>query len=67
MRRVVFEHSPSLYGLSVREDGETPSSLRGQDGSTYYLAEQKHHYVLYRRAVSGWGALPGVTPDARQQ
>ncbi len=56
MIRVVAQHSPSLFGFLglFKEARLTPTLDVG--GHTYYRAESHKHYVLYKAALSGWGA-----------
>jgi hypothetical protein len=68
MTRVVIQESPSLFALAIFPG--TPEDLSPtfeKDGVTYYRSEIHHHYVLYKKAISGWGAATGPRlPDARQ-
>jgi len=60
MIRVVFQYTPALFGLVLLDEAElTPVIAYG--GHSYYRSETHAHYVLYRMAVSGWGAAPN--PD----
>lgn len=67
MIRVVAEHSPALFAiLGVFPGGvETLAGTLELEGGTYYKAEVKTHYVLYRRAISGWGAAAPNPNDPR--
>lgn len=58
MIRVVAQHSPALFAiLGVFPESETTLAPTIKiDGQTYYRTETHHHYVLYKAALSGWGA-----------
>ncbi|HKB80739.1 MAG TPA: hypothetical protein VKH35_13580 [Thermoanaerobaculia bacterium] len=59
MIRVVFEYTPSIFGLVYLDEAElTPVITYG--GRSYYRAETHQHYVKYRSALSGWGAAPNA-------
>lgn len=64
-RRVVFEHGPALFGLTLVDEASLTPELRAEDGTTYYLAQRKVHYDLYKRAVTDWGAAPRLDPRQR--
>lgn len=55
MIRVVAQHAPNLFAILglFRETELTPTIALGT--RTYYRAESKVHYVLYRAAISGHG------------
>lgn len=65
--RVVVQHSPSLYAIlgAYPVDSEFLTLTLKMDGQTFYRAETHDTYVLYRAALSGWGA--GGTFDSRQR
>lgn len=72
MIRIVVQHAPNLYALGlVEEAAVTPTFEHG--GTTYYKAETHDHWVLYKPALSGWGAAapdpsdPRPTFDANQR
>jgi hypothetical protein len=71
MIRVIIQESPSLFALAIFPgDPETLGMTFEREGHTYYRAEIHHHYVLYKKAVSGWGKATGndgMLPDARQR
>lgn len=64
MIRVVVQESPNLFALCY-EDEATLLQTFVHNGRTYYRAETHNHYVLYRAAISGWGA--GGTFDRAQR
>jgi hypothetical protein len=74
--RAIFRYSPNLDVLVCLDDAEIKPEIRA-DGSTFFLAERHDHWVLYKRAISGWGGVtkqagrPGGEnpdgPDARQR
>jgi hypothetical protein len=68
MIRVVVQDSPSLFALALFPgDASTLQPTFEREGATYYRAEVHNHYVLYKRAISGWGTATGPRlPDARQ-
>ena len=66
MIRVVVQHAPNLYALSLVDEAHLQPVFE-HNGETYYRAETHAHWILYKRAVSGWGETTGGTPDARQR
>ena len=64
MRRVVFEHGPALFGLVIVDEASLTSTLQVED-MTYYLAQRKTTYDLYRRAITGGGAMTQLDPRQR--
>ena len=64
--RVVAQHAPNLFAIVGLFDPDGLPSSTEFDGETYYRAESHDHWILYKRAVTGWGKT-GLTPDARQQ
>lgn len=75
MVRVVAQHAPNLYAILgvFPANAETLAPTIALDGRTYYRAETHDHWVLYKAALSGWGAAapnpndPRPTFDARQR
>lgn len=65
MTRVVAQHSPSLFAILGLFPEEQLTSTINLDGLTYYRAQSKHHYVLYKAAISGWGAAAPNPNDPR--
>lgn len=67
MIRVVFQHGPQLYGLQAVpvDDPALLAPVVQVDGHTYYRAQTKDHYVLYRPALSGWGEAAPNPADTR--
>lgn len=63
MIRVVVEHTPALFAILGLYDDNLPQTLT-IDGQTFYRAETHDHYVLYKAALSGWGAA-GQPNDPR--
>lgn len=63
--RVVCQDSPSLFRMLgiCREEECAPVIDDGR--MTYYLAERHHHYILYKAALSGWGAAAPNPMDPR--
>lgn len=73
MIRVVAQHAPNLFAiLGFIEPDECPIELTVND-LTYYKAERHERWVLYKAALSGWGAAapnpsdPRPVFDARQR
>lgn len=64
MIRVVVQHSPSLYSIAPAEEAALTSTFE-HEGQTYYRAETHDHWVLYKAALSGWGAAAPNPNDAR--
>lgn len=64
MTRVVVQHSPSLFSLAPADE-TTLTAVFEHNGQTYYRAETHAHWVLYRAALSGWGAAAPNPEDAR--
>lgn len=65
MIRVVIEESPTLYrilGLAAVED---VAQVFEATGRTFYRAELHNHYILYKAAISGWGAAAPNPNDPR--
>jgi hypothetical protein len=63
MIRVVCQCAPNLFTISLVDEANLEPTFM-HDGTTYYRAETHHHYVLYKAAVSGWGAgKPGDTRE----
>lgn len=62
--RVVVQHAPNLFAILGLFDPELPATLT-MNGKTFYRAEVKDHYVLYRAALSGWGAAAPNPGDDR--
>jgi hypothetical protein len=62
--RAVFAIRPGLFGLVPLEDTEIVPTMR-VEGTTYYRAETHDHWVLYKPALSGWGAAAPNPGDAR--
>lgn len=80
MIRVVVQESPTLFALGTYPgDADTLAPTFEREGQTYYRAETHLHWVLYKKAISGWGDArpdpnkyrPGAHdhdgPDARQR
>lgn len=67
MIRVVAQHAPNLFaifGLAEKHE-DCPATLHVDDRGTYYRAESHDHWVLYKAALSGWGAAAPNPNDAR--
>lgn len=64
MIRVVIQHSPSLFSMALVDEVDLTPTF-AYDDQTYYRAETHDHYVLYRAAISGWGAAAPNPNDAR--
>lgn len=64
MIRVVIEHAPNLYALTYVGEHELQPVMMAA-GSTYYRVKTFDHYVLYRTALSGWGAAAPNPDDGR--
>ena len=65
MIRVVLEQAPNLYALTGEIDEKELGPTMHVLGSTYYRAYTKNHFVMYRRAISGWGAAAPNPSDPR--
>jgi hypothetical protein len=64
--RVVAQHAPNLFGLlGLMNSEECPSVIVVEGRGTYYRAETHDHYILYKAALSGWGAAAPNPEDAR--
>lgn len=64
MIRVVCQHSPSLFSLSIADEKSlVPTFVH--EGVTFYRSETHNHYVLYRSAISGWGEAKQLDPRQR--
>ena len=67
MVRVIVEHAPNLFAIiGLHDEAECAQMLTMVDAEkiphTYYRARSTPRWVLYRAAVSGWGAgQPGDT------
>ncbi len=62
MIRVMVEHSPKLFEIigwydapSLTGEAPLPPTIESS-GQTFYRVLTKPTYVLYRAAISGWGA-----------
>lgn len=73
MIRVVVEHTPSLFSIALVDEKLLEGSNTFEyEGVTCYRAETHDHYVLYRRALTGWGGVHNdqgghMVPDPRQR
>jgi hypothetical protein len=59
-RRIVVQHDPNCFaiiGLYDDVDGPPPAVLKVNGEPTYYLVQTKDQYALYKRAITGSGAL----------
>ena len=63
--RIVAEHSPSRFAILglCREDEAPPEMF--VNGTTYYRAKSTPRWILYRAAISGWGAAAPDPSDPR--
>lgn len=69
--RVVVQHSPTLFSISLADERALTSTFEYQD-QTFYRAETHDHWVLYKAALSGWGGVHNdqgghMVPDSRQR
>lgn len=62
--RVVVEFEPGRYALSLEEVDRLRPTF-DYEGQTYYRSRSFNHYVLYKPAISGWGAAAPNPNDAR--
>lgn len=70
--RVMAEDGPTLIRHLGLVDAETLTKVIQVDGETFYRAETHDHYVLYKKALSGWGGTDNgqggqFVPDTRQR
>lgn len=70
MIRIVAEHAPNLFAIfgAIDTPEEAPATVELDAlgvRATYYKAVVKNHFILYRRALSGWGAAAPNPNDAR--
>ncbi len=70
MIRIVAEHAPNLFAIVgwFDQTDDLPATLELDalgTRATYYKSIVKQHFVLYRRAISGWGAAAPNPNDAR--
>lgn len=67
MIRVVAQHAPNLYAILglFPNDAETLAPTIAINGLTYYRAESHDRWVLYKAALSGWGAAAPNPTDTR--
>lgn len=64
--RVVAQESPTLFRILGGAELDTlQREFVGSDGITYYRAETHDHWVLYKAAISGWGAAAPNPADPR--
>lgn len=62
MIRVVFEHTKQLFAMGMADEATLTPTI-WHNGTTYYRVETHRHYILYRAAISGFGA--GQPGDSR--
>lgn len=66
MIRVVIQMTPFLFILETAVDEKEIGTTFTHQGTTYYLAQRKEHFVLYKPAISGYGESK-QTFDPRQR